>query len=127
MSYNLLAKPINQEIYFLTNGFTFLTKFWMLQVRKLCFWGIFVIISQCCFVSDRQVLMTVSGSFFFSRNYFLEGVSLFSSVGAPHGGALACWLGVIVLNINSATAILLLIHREFSKQILLRMTYLSQK
>ena len=41
MAYSLLAKSINQVIYcFLTNRFTFLTKVWMLQVKKSHFCGI---------------------------------------------------------------------------------------
>ena len=40
-SYNLLAKSINQAIqHFLTNCFTFLTKFLMFQVRKSRYSGI---------------------------------------------------------------------------------------
>ena len=73
-SFNLLAKSINQVIYFLTNCFTFLTKFWMLQVRKSRFCGISVIFIQCCFMSETQVLMTVLDfSGFFSWNHFPEG------------------------------------------------------
>ena len=71
----MLAKSINQVIYFLTNCFTFLTKFWMLQVRKSRFCGISAIFFQCCFKSKTQLLlMTVSDfSGFCSRNNILEG------------------------------------------------------
>ena len=76
MSCNLLAKSINQvKLYFLTNCFTFLTKFWTLTFS----WWI-------CRI-------------FFSRNHFLEGSftfqwwrrGMFSSSGASflsgRGGA----------------------------------------
>ena len=46
----------------------------MLQERKPHFCGIFATFFQCYFMSETQVLMTVSNFFgFFSRNYFLEG------------------------------------------------------
>ena len=50
-------------------------------MRKLCFFGIYVICHQFCFMSETQVLMAVSDFLdFFSRNHFLEGAS-FVSVG----------------------------------------------
>ena len=62
----MLAKSINKVIsYFLTNCFTFLTKFWMLPVRKSCSCGNSTILFQYCFMID------FSG--YFSRNHFLEG------------------------------------------------------
>ena len=60
MSYNLLANSVNPVIYFLANCFTFLTKFRMLQERKSRFCGISTTFFQCCFISETQVLMTVS-------------------------------------------------------------------
>ena len=46
----------------------------MLQVRKLCFCGIYAIFFHCCFMNETQVLMAVSRFFcsFFSRNNSLE-------------------------------------------------------
>ena len=72
---NLLAMSVSQAIqYFQANCFTFLTKFWMLQVRKSCSCGICAIFFQCCFMTETQVLITASDfSEFFSRNHFLEG------------------------------------------------------
>ena len=86
-SCNLLGKSINQVIYFLTNCFTFLIKFWMLPVKKSRICGISVIFLQCCFMSVTQVLMAVS------RNHFLEGdrtfqyeTSFLSGEGCPKRG-----------------------------------------
>ena len=46
----------------------------MLQERKARFYGIFATFFQRYFMSETQVLMTVSDFFgFFSRNYFVEG------------------------------------------------------
>ena len=46
----------------------------MLQERKPHFCGIFATFFQCYFMSETQVLMTVSNfGGFFSRNYFLDG------------------------------------------------------
>ena len=46
----------------------------MLQERKPCFCGIFATFFQYYFMSETQVLMTVSDFLgFFSRNCFLEG------------------------------------------------------
>ena len=50
----------------------------MLQVRKSRF-------AQYCFMSETQVLMTVSDFFcFFSRNHFLEGGFTFERGGGLH-------------------------------------------
>ena len=64
----------------------------MLQVRKSRFCGIAVIFFQCCFLSETQVLMTVSDFGFFSRNPFLKRgfifqreVLHFQAEVAPHG------------------------------------------
>ena len=81
-SYNLLAKSISQIIsHLLANCFTFCTKFWMLQVRKSRFCGISAISFQCCFMSETQILMTVSNfcnfSFFFPKEGD-RGPSLFT-------------------------------------------------
>ena len=73
-SYNLLAKSINQVIsYLLSNCFPFLTKFWMLQVRKSRFSGISAIFFQCCFMSRTEVLITVS-NFFFQESFPRRGL-----------------------------------------------------
>ena len=79
-SYNLLAKLINKVIYFLTNCFTFLMKFWMLQVRKSNFCGISAIFFWCGFMSEIQVLMTASnfGLFFFLGIISWNGALLFN-------------------------------------------------
>ena len=78
-SYNLLAKLINKVIYFLTNCFTFLMKFWMLQVRKSHFCGISAI---CYFMIETQVLMTVSRFFcFFLGIISWNGALLFNGGG----------------------------------------------
>ena len=45
----------------------------MLQVRKSCFCGISAIYFQCCFMSEAQILMTISDFWGFFRNHFLEG------------------------------------------------------
>ena len=46
----------------------------MLQVRKSHSCGISAIFSQCCFMIETQVLMTVSTFWgFLSRNHFLKG------------------------------------------------------
>ena len=76
-------RVINQVIqYFLTHCFTFLTKFWMLQVRKSHSCKISAIFFQCCFMIETQVLMAVSDFFgFFSRNNLLEGSFLPFSMG----------------------------------------------
>ena len=65
---------VNQVIWdFLTNCFTFPTKFWMLQVIKSDSCRISTIFFQCCFMIETQVLMTVSGfSGIFFRTHFLE-------------------------------------------------------
>ena len=84
-------KSINQVIsYFLTNCFTFLTNFWMFQVRKSCFCGFSVIFFHCCFMSET--LMTVSNFCFFSVNHFLERGFIFWW-GLPHGGHWLWWGG----------------------------------
>ena len=51
----------------------------MLQVRKSHFCGISAIFLQCCFISETQVIMTVSNFFwgFFSMINFLEGCFTF--------------------------------------------------
>ena len=49
-----MSKMINQVIYFLTSCFTFLTKFWMLQVRKSHSCRISAIFFQCCFMTETQ-------------------------------------------------------------------------
>ena len=55
----------------------------MLQERKSRFRGISAIFCQCCFMTETQVLMTVSNFFgCFSRYHFLEGASLFNSIGS---------------------------------------------
>ena len=96
MSYNLLAKSSNPVIYyFLTNYFTFLKMkyLWMLQVRKSFFVEFVSFFPQCCFMSETQVLMTVSNFFvLFSRNHFLEGSFTFQWGNAPLGHQL--WWGV---------------------------------
>ena len=106
-SYSLLAKSVNQVIYFQTNCFTFRMKFWMPQVRKSRFCGISDIFFQCCFMSEAQVLITVSNFFcFFSKNHVLEGGFTFQwmgfifkwvgdtpwggSIGFDGGGGVAC-------------------------------------
>ena len=81
-SYNWLAKSINQIIwYFLTNCFTFLQNFecskWENHVS-----GISLIFFQCCFISETQLLMTVSNFGVFSpRNHGRGGG------GAPWGAS----------------------------------------
>ena len=60
MSYNLLANSVNQVIYFPANCLSFLTKFRMPQERKSRFCGISTIFFQYCFMSETQVLMTIS-------------------------------------------------------------------
>ena len=87
-SYNLLAKSINQVIsYLLSNCFPFLTKFWMLQVRKSRFSGISAIFFQCCFMSRTEVLITVSNffGFFFQESFPGRGLcfSMWRGGGGP--------------------------------------------
>ena len=54
----------------------------MPEVRISCSCGISAFFLQCCFMIERQVLMTVSYfSEFFPRNHFLEGGFTF-----PRGG-----------------------------------------
>ena len=77
--HNLLAKSINQVIYyiyFLTKYFTFLTKFRMLQIKSC---SCSAIIFQFRFISETQVLMTVSNfSGFFLEIVSWKGALLFS-------------------------------------------------
>ena len=103
LHHDLLVNSINQEIsYFLKNRFTFLTKFWMLQVRNPCSCGISALFFQCCFMSEIQVLMTVFDfSGVNSRNHFLEGGFTFQWEGVVFqlGGASflsggASWWGI---------------------------------
>ena len=84
---------INQVIYyFLTHCFTFLTKFWMLQVRKSHSCGISAIIFQCCFMIETQVLMTVSDFFKFFFQESFHGRELHFSIGGG-GGVFFRWRG----------------------------------
>ena len=80
MSNNLLANSINQVIQYLqTNSFTLLTKFWMFQVRKLRFCGIFVIFAQCVLWVKHKYSSQIPIIFFFQES--LPGRTLYSSIG----------------------------------------------
>ena len=104
MSNNLLANSINQVIQYLqTNSFTLLTKFWMFQVRKLRFCGIFVIFAQCVLWVKHKYSSQIP-IFFFQES--LPGRTLYSSIGGalflsgdgvgwgvPHGGRASALMG----------------------------------
>ena len=72
--------------------FHFYYKIWNAPSEKVTFlWNL--IFFQCCFMSETQVLMTVSNfRGFFSRNHFLRGGFTFQwgnfifKWGAPHRG-----------------------------------------
>ena len=94
-SYNLLPKSINQVIqYFLTNCFTFLTKFCMLQVRKsrnfchvfpVLFYEWNTIIDEQCLIFLVFVLGIISlkgDSFFIAGDLFFSRGPSFLSKGA---------------------------------------------
>ena len=108
-SYNLLAKSINQVIsYLLSNCFPFLTKFWMLQVRKSRFSGISAIFFQCCFMSRTEVLITVSNFFVFFFQESFPGRGLcFSMWGGGGGGVFFKW-GRGIIQRKSAPSIRML-------------------
>ena len=101
-NFNLLAKSINQVIYyFLKNCFTFLKKIWMLQVRKSSFCGISTNFFRCCFMSETQVLMAVSdfSDFFLLGIISWKGASFFNwgLVSGIQLGIIYSLVGILVI------------------------------